>query len=108
MWLPHAPPTGDLACNTGMCLDCESNQRPFGCQAGAQSTEPQQPELCDALKYEVLVQGGGDETCLHQVKLITEKCQARSYSCYLSPLTHPSLGGWMCYIVLGLQKSTQS
>ena len=26
----HAPPTGDLACNPGMCLDWESNKRPFG------------------------------------------------------------------------------
>ena len=24
------PPTGDLACNLGMCPDWESNQRPFG------------------------------------------------------------------------------
>ena len=39
------PPTGDLACNTGLCLDWESNQLPFGSQAGAQSTEPHQPEL---------------------------------------------------------------
>ena len=30
----------DLACNPGMCLDWESNQQPFGWQAGNQSTEP--------------------------------------------------------------------
>ena len=36
------PPTGDLTHNPGMCLDWESNQRPFGSQAGAQSTEPHQ------------------------------------------------------------------
>ena len=35
--------TGDLARNPGMCPDWESNQRPFGWQAGAQSTEPYQP-----------------------------------------------------------------
>ena len=34
------PPTGDLAHNTGMCPDWESNQQPFGPQAGAQNTEP--------------------------------------------------------------------
>ena len=34
----HAPPTGDLACNPGMCLNLESNLGPFGSQAGAQST----------------------------------------------------------------------
>ena len=37
------PPTGDLACNTGMCPDQESNQQPFGSQAGTQSTDPNQP-----------------------------------------------------------------
>ena len=35
----HAPPTGDLACNLGMCPDWELNQQPFGLQASAQSTE---------------------------------------------------------------------
>ena len=28
-----APPTGDLACNPGMCPDWESNRWPFGLQA---------------------------------------------------------------------------
>ena len=41
----HVPPTGDPAGNPGMCPDWESNQRPFGSQAGAQSTEPHQPGL---------------------------------------------------------------
>ena len=35
-----APPTGDLAHNPGICPDWESNWRPFGLQAGTQSTEP--------------------------------------------------------------------
>ena len=26
----HAPPTGDVAHNLGMCLDWDSNWRPFG------------------------------------------------------------------------------
>ena len=39
----HTPPTGDLAQNPGLCPDWESNQQPFGLQAGAQSTEPHQP-----------------------------------------------------------------
>ena len=39
------PPTGDLARNPGICPDWESNQRPFGPQAGAQSTEPHQAGL---------------------------------------------------------------
>ena len=38
-------PYWDLACNPGMCPDQESNQRPFGSQACAQSTEPHQPGL---------------------------------------------------------------
>ena len=34
---------GNLACNPGMYPNWESNQRPFGSQAGTQSTEPHQP-----------------------------------------------------------------
>ena len=41
----HLPPTGDLAHNPGMWPDWELNRRPFGLQAGAQSTEPHQPGL---------------------------------------------------------------
>ena len=41
----HTLPTGDLLRNRGMCLDEELNQRPFGSQAHAQSTEPHQPGL---------------------------------------------------------------
>ena len=41
----RVPPTGDLACNPGMCPDWESNQQPFGSQASAQSTEPHQQGL---------------------------------------------------------------
>ena len=39
----HTPPTGGLAHNPGMCPDWESNQRPFGSQAGTPSTESHQP-----------------------------------------------------------------
>ena len=35
----HIPPPGDLACHPGMCPDWELNQRHFGSQASAQSTE---------------------------------------------------------------------
>ena len=41
--LPLTPPTGGLASNPGMCRHWESNQQPFGAQAGAQSAEPHQP-----------------------------------------------------------------
>ena len=30
LFVSHTPPTGDLACNPGMCPDWESNQRPLG------------------------------------------------------------------------------
>ena len=44
--LPIAcPQLRGLARNPGMCPDWESNQRPFGSQAGNQSTEPHQPGL---------------------------------------------------------------
>ena len=39
----HAPSTGDLAHNPGLCHDQERNLRPIGLQAGAQPTEPHQP-----------------------------------------------------------------
>ena len=38
----RVPPTGDLARNPGMCPKQELSQRPFGSQAGTQSTEPHQ------------------------------------------------------------------
>ena len=41
----RVPPAGDLAHNPGMSSDWESNQQPFGWQAGIQSTEPHQPGL---------------------------------------------------------------
>ena len=41
----HTPLAGDLACNPGMCPNWESNLRPFGSQACAQSTELHQPGL---------------------------------------------------------------
>ena len=41
----HVPPTGDLACNPGICPDWEWNQRPLALQAGTQSTETHQPGL---------------------------------------------------------------
>ena len=52
VWLALAgsPAPGDLAYNPGMCPDWESNQSPFGLQAGAQPTEPNQPGLLSCLK----------------------------------------------------------
>ena len=47
----HVPPIGDMAHNPGMCPDWESNQQPFGSQAGTQSTEPHQPGLNFTLLY---------------------------------------------------------
>ena len=48
----HAPhPTGDPACNPGMCPDWELNQQPFGSQTHAQSAESQQPGLLRILKH---------------------------------------------------------
>ena len=38
----RVPPSGELVYNAGVCPDWESNQRPFGLQAGTQSTEPHQ------------------------------------------------------------------
>ena len=41
----HMPPTGDLACNPGICPNWELNLWPFDSQAHTQSTEPHQPGL---------------------------------------------------------------
>ena len=49
MVAPQVPPSGDLAHNTGMSPDGESNWRPFGSQAHTQSTEPHQPGLYSTL-----------------------------------------------------------
>ena len=38
----RVPPIGNLSHNPGMYPDWESNQWPFGLQAGTQSTEPHQ------------------------------------------------------------------
>ena len=40
---PCTLPTGDLACNPGMCPAWELNQQPFGSQVHSQSTELHQP-----------------------------------------------------------------
>ena len=45
------PSTGNLACNLGMCHDWESKQRPFGLQAGTESTEPHQPAINSYFKH---------------------------------------------------------
>ena len=50
----HVYPTVDLACNPGMCPDWESNWRPFGLQAGAQSTEPHQAGPLSKSIYRIL------------------------------------------------------
>ena len=42
MFASHAPRTGDLVCNPGMCPNWELNWGPFGLQARTQSTEPHQ------------------------------------------------------------------
>ena len=55
------PPTGDLAHNPGMCPDWESNWRPFGLQAGSQSTEPHQP----GLKADSFQEPPGEEAGIH-------------------------------------------
>ena len=39
----YVSPTGDVACNPGLCPDWESNRQRFGSQAHVQSTELHQP-----------------------------------------------------------------
>ena len=46
----HAPLTGDLAHNLGMCPRLGINLQPCGSQVGTQSTEPHQPGLIISLK----------------------------------------------------------
>ena len=47
----HVAPTGDLACNPGMCPDWELSPEPFGLQAGTQCTEPTQPGPASLFYY---------------------------------------------------------
>ena len=51
----HTPPTGNLAWNSGMCPDWESNWLPFDSLAGTQSTGPHQPGL--HLLFFIFLQG---------------------------------------------------
>ena len=37
------PPSGNLACDPGMCPEWEAHHPPFGSQASSESTEPGQP-----------------------------------------------------------------
>ena len=48
------PPTGDLACNPGMCPDWELKQWSSGSQASAQSTELHQPVLFFFIKWKIV------------------------------------------------------
>ena len=76
--LSHAP-IGDLAINPGMCPDWESNQRAFGLQAHAQSTELHQLGI-----YLFLERGEGRE----------KERETLMYERYINqlPLTLPQLG----------------
>ena len=83
----HTPSSGDLARNPGMCPDWESNRRPFGLQAGAQSIESHQPEL----KYNLFFK---DFVYLFLDKgEWKEKERERNISVWL-PLMHPLSGPW--------------
>ena len=104
VWLPLMhPPTGDLARNPGMCPDWQSNQWPFGSQAGTQSTEPHQPGLilflCIHCNDSSLISDflffsfkdfiysfleGGE---------VREKERERNINVWLPPV-HPPLGTW--------------
>ena len=52
--LSHAPPHWGPGPQPRHVPNWESNQRPFGSQAGTQSTEPHQPGLLLTLKYRSL------------------------------------------------------
>ena len=56
-------PTGDLAHNPGMCPDWESSPRPFGSQAGTQSTEPHQPGLPFFFLFQIIYIWCGRDHC---------------------------------------------
>ena len=56
----HTAPTGDLACNPGMCPAWESNWWPFRSQAGSPSTEPHQRGLGINSYLALLVQWATD------------------------------------------------
>ena len=50
------PHIGGLAHTPGLCPDWESNQQPFGLQAGTQSTEPHQSGLIFIFLYQLHVE----------------------------------------------------
>ena len=62
----HLPPAGDPASNPGTCPDWESSQRPFGLQAGTQSTEPHQPGLKLFINIMIVKMVPTSQTCLSE------------------------------------------
>ena len=91
MWLPlTCPHTRDLAHNPGMCPDWESNQRSFGPQAGALSTEPHQPGLSvfnnggDILIFPLCEELSSTERRVH-VKCLRSHCPLVSIPLPLPP-----------------------
>ena len=74
----------DLARNPGMCLDWESNQQPFGSQAGAQTTEPHQRGLiCSSLHIFSLQYNS------HTIKFTSLSVQFCNFQ-YIQKATQPS------------------
>ena len=63
----RAPPTGDVACNPGMCPDWESNKQPSASQVHAQPTELPQPGLIN-----ILLNGINDQFCRWRMQSSTD------------------------------------
>ena len=69
----HVAPTGDLACNPGMCPDWESNRRPFGLQPTLipQSYTSQGPHCGLNLQFPVVHDDVPVFTCLFTIEINT-------------------------------------
>ena len=88
------PPTGDLACNTGMCPDWESNWRPFGFQASTQSTESHQPGHHMLFKEKWPIRGW-DATCI----FIWPSSHLYHLHAYLFPFLCVQHQQWHCLFI---------
>ena len=74
-------PTGDLACNPGMCPELEMNLWPFDSQVGTHTTEPHQPGL-DFLFMEKLMTSICSTLCLWDLFIPFVSCLGFHYIQY--------------------------
>ena len=84
----HAPPTGDLAHNPGLCPGWELSRQPFGWQAGTQSTDPHQPGPVASFSHELTQTFRECIHLLHVFSIMTFYLMSLHSEMYTLPFSH--------------------